>query len=186
MGVSSWVGNRELCPPGAFCRFAKTAGCKYCRSLPWGDTLDPAVPFKARALHPAPSLAALSLSQSSFSDSEDSLSARLLAREEADTEWTSAAWHKQTKSDCLITCSRPFAGLARLMGKKMHCFQPRQKLDCHACPGACALHYNASSCGTRWGWRAAARAGHPTCHGVKLRQSCCLSGPSSTSHACFS
>lgn len=38
MGVSSWVGNRELCPPGAFCRFAKTAGCKYCHDLPWGAT----------------------------------------------------------------------------------------------------------------------------------------------------
>lgn len=97
MEVSSWVGNRELCPPRAFCRFAKTAGCKYCHDLPWGHTLDPAVPFKARALHPALSLAALSLSQSSFSDSEDSLPTRLLAREEAHTEWTSAAWHKQTK-----------------------------------------------------------------------------------------
>lgn len=65
--------------------------------------------------------------------------------QQACAEWTSAAWHKQTKCNCLITCSRPFAGLAGLMGKKMHCFQPRQKLGCHACLGACALHYNASS-----------------------------------------
>lgn len=65
--------------------------------------------------------------------------------QQACAEWTSAAWHKQAKYDCLITCSRPFAGLAGLMVKKMHCFQPRQKLGCHACPGACALHYNATS-----------------------------------------
>lgn len=138
----------------------ESAGCEYCCDLCWRDMLDPAVLLKARALHPALSLAAVSLSQSRFSDSGDSLPASEAlglgrraaehpcpgrAVQEAHAERTSAAWHKQTKCDCLITCSRPFAGLAGLMGKKMHCFQPRQKLGCHSCPGACALHYNASS-----------------------------------------
>lgn len=185
MEVSSWVGNRELVPPEPSAGLLKLLGASTATTCP-GDThwtqLSPSkperytLPFPLQPF-PYPNPAFLTVRIPSLPGSWLGRRPTLNGLQQLGTS---------KLSDCLITCSRPFAGLARLMGKKMHCFQPRQKLDCHACPGACALHYNVSSRGTRWGWRAAARAGHPTCHGVKLRQSCCLSGPSSTSHACFS
>lgn len=91
-----WGTGGSVCPLGAFRSSAESAGCQYRCDLRWGR------PWRSKPEHCTLPFPLQPFPQPS----------------EAHADRTSAAWRKQSKWDCLITCSQPFAGLVGLMGKK--------------------------------------------------------------------